>query len=443
MKPVYVNNIVQNINGQLINRRIYIKSSSFVLSPIMTKNKQLDKLRIYMEQNDIDRVAFESAVKVGDTNLTSSIEFFNEDGSINIDTEVLNSNIMELTRDGFRIQQELPFKEDKVRVKFGVQESILLFNNILDEVIGETTVKDLKSQYDEAYGELYKRAIFSVYEELGVPKQDFETNGFNKDNIANIDEVKLSKLIYNEAINRGYSNNELKALGITDSKFNLRLAFHSRGLSLESVLNSIINNRIVKQKFYGKPFILGTQEGFKYLEDKQLKDRIIYTKDIIDDLKPMGFVDKDGNSVPVETEGAIFQPAQVFVPSILRNEDGSTIDLFEKDKHGKWKYLIQKQKRLLLNNKTVDPNILKMFGFRIPTQGHNSMTYIEIAGFLPKQAGDLIIAPRDFIKQMGSDFDIDKLFTYMYNIEVKDNKIHKIDSKGDTKNAIRNRIIDI
>jgi hypothetical protein len=44
-----------------------------------------------------------------------------------------------------------------------------------------------------------------------------------------------------------------------------------------------------------------------------------------------------------------------------------------------------------------------MFGFRIPTQGHNSMASIEIAGFLPESAGDLIIATQDFIKQMGSD----------------------------------------
>ena len=443
MKPVYVNNITQLINNQFIDRRIYIKSSSFALSPIITKNKQLDKLRIYMEKNNIARTTFASAVKVGDTETTSSINFFNDDGSINIDEELLNTNLIELPRDGFRIQQNMPFKEDKDEVKFGVQESILLFSNILNEVIDGVPVSELKKEYDEAYGELYKQAFISVYEELGLPIKDFEIHGFNKDHILNINEEKLSKLIYNEALNRGYSRNELEALGISKNKFKLRLAFHTRGINLESVLASIINNRVIKRKFKGKGFILASEEGFKYLEDKNLKDRIVYTKDIIEELKPMGFTDEEGNYVSIETEGAKFQPAQVFISSILRNENGTSIDLFEKDDKGKWKYLIQKKNRLLLNNKTVDPDILKIFGFRIPTQGHNGMTYIEIAGFLPKEAGDLIVAPRDFIKQMGSDFDVDKLFTYMYNVEVRNNKIKKVSSDLNTPESIKNKILDI
>lgn len=446
MKPVYVNNITQEVNGQFIDRRIYIKSSAFALTPKLTKNKELDKLRIYMEKNDIARAAFESAVKVGDTTRTANINFFNKDGTINIDEIALNNNLTELSRDGFRIQQDIPFKEDKINVKFGVQESVLLFGNIIDEVIGDTSVRDLKKEYDSAYGELYRSAIESVYEELGIPVKEINEKGFNKNNIANISESKLAKLIYTEALNRGYSNNELQALGITNGKFDLRLAFHSRGLSIESVLNSIINNRVIKQKFYGKGFILGSQEGFKYLEDKDLRDRIIYTRDIIDELKPMGFTNEKGEYVSIDEagkEGIKFQPAQVFVPSILRNDDGTSIDLFEKDEHGKWKYLIIKQGRLILNHKSVDPDILKVFGFRIPTQGHNSMSYIEIAGFLPKEAGDLIIAPRDFVEQMGSDFDVDKLYTYMYNVETVNGKIRKVSSKGNTKSAIKNKILDI
>ncbi len=45
------------------------------------------------------------------------------------------------------------------------------------------------------------------------------------------------------------------------------------------------------------------------------------------------------------------------------------------------------------------------------------MAYIEIAGFLPEETGDLLIAPPEFTKQMGSDFDIDKLYSYLYTTE--------------------------
>jgi hypothetical protein len=53
---------------------------------------------------------------------------------------------------------------------------------------------------------------------------------------------------------------------------------------------------------------------------------------------------------------------------------------------------------------------------------------MKVVGFLPEEAGDLAIAPRDLVTQMGSDFDIDKLYAYMYSYYVNnDNKVKKLD----------------
>nr|DAN22286.1 MAG TPA_asm: hypothetical protein [Bacteriophage sp.] len=52
-------------------------------------------------------------------------------------------------------------------------------------------------------------------------------------------------------------------------------------------------------------------------------------------------------------------------------------------------------------------------GYRIPTQGMSSMFGFICADVLPEQSGDLIIVPREFTAQTGSDFDIDKLFIAM------------------------------
>ena len=40
---------------------------------------------------------------------------------------------------------------------------------------------------------------------------------------------------------------------------------------------------------------------------------------------------------------------------------------------------------------------------------------VEIVGFLPHIMGDLFVATRDYLAQMGSDFDVDSIYTYMYN----------------------------
>ena len=52
------------------------------------------------------------------------------------------------------------------------------------------------------------------------------------------------------------------------------------------------------------------------------------------------------------------------------------------------------------------------------------MSAVEIVGFLPEAMGDLVLAPRDFTKQMGSDFDVDKLYTYMYNHFYQNGKLY-------------------
>jgi hypothetical protein len=49
-------------------------------------------------------------------------------------------------------------------------------------------------------------------------------------------------------------------------------------------------------------------------------------------------------------------------------------------------------------------------GYRIPTQGMSSMFAMQVVDILPEQAGDLIIVPREFTAQTGSDYDVDKLF---------------------------------
>ena len=60
---------------------------------------------------------------------------------------------------------------------------------------------------------------------------------------------------------------------------------------------------------------------------------------------------------------------------------------------------------------------------RIPTQGLNSMEFMEIAEFLPEENGNLIILPAEIVAKSGGDFDIDKLFTLFPNIKTKTDSV--------------------
>lgn len=57
-----------------------------------------------------------------------------------------------------------------------------------------------------------------------------------------------------------------------------------------------------------------------------------------------------------------------------------------------------------------DGDILKVIGYRIPTEDKYSIMPIKIKGFMPVVAGTTIMLPADIIAMSGTDFDIDKLF---------------------------------
>jgi len=52
---------------------------------------------------------------------------------------------------------------------------------------------------------------------------------------------------------------------------------------------------------------------------------------------------------------------------------------------------------------------LTMLGYRIPNQGKSSMLPMRVVGFLPETHAKGIVVPGGITKQMGSDFDVDKL----------------------------------
>jgi hypothetical protein len=438
MKPVYVGNQIDHENS--LDRRIYIKSSSFPLLPQLTEGLQIDKVRIMLDnfqkaKEDAGevtkegepltvRASFSTANKVG--GIKNGIEVFDKDG--NVKDEITKKDFhkkitkkkqaLELQRKNFRIQQDVPFKEDKSNINVGTQERKLLFVDILD-VKGfqfrgkEYTGKELKKIYNNTWKEIFEYKQKQLAEELGIDLK--EEVDFPVD--------KLQKILIKEVKSRkGYPPNMISSLELNEAgdDFKIPLWASPYAKEFEALLTSFINNSIVKNKFKGQSFVLGSAAGFKGEKNENLKEGreafdkaknkggIVFTEDFDPEkgLQPMR-VDSEGNILP----------AQVLVPFKFRDESGNLLEIE--------KFITKTEDgRIVVNTDKLPDKIRKMFGFRIPTQKHNSFGYIEIVGFLPKDSGDLIIAPDDFVAQMGSDFDVDKLYAYMYNTFYKDGKLH-------------------
>lgn len=79
-------------------------------------------------------------------------------------------------------------------------------------------------------------------------------------------------------------------------------------------------------------------------------------------------------------------------------------------------------------------------GYRIPTQGLSSMFAFTVADVMPPLVGDLIIVPREFTAQTGSDFDVDKLFLATYSYKNGAREVETAENK--TKGALTNALLD-
>lgn len=71
------------------------------------------------------------------------------------------------------------------------------------------------------------------------------------------------------------------------------------------------------------------------------------------------------------------------------------------------------------------PEILKMVGYRIPTENKYSMLPLIVKGFLPHQNGNAIMLPADITLIAGSDFDVDKMFLRIPAFEIGEDGIPK------------------
>lgn len=407
LKPVVVDNILTDVNGVKYMKRVYVKSSSFPLIPQLTKGLEINKLRLALEKLEGNptienvknhsantvRAAFKTAVKVGFT--SKAIDVFNANGTVkdDLDKQLENTDTyIQLNRTGFRIQQEVPYKFDKDKIGIGTQESKLVWSDLFD---GDTSVdgftldgkpynaRELKDLYDDTYKEIYKQSYESLLDEI---------NPNGKLNIA-----KVKDILYKEAVDRGYSFNDKKALELNESgtDFKIPLYLSPSADKYMALLNSIVSSRVVKQKLPGRSFVLGSEEGFIEYGSKEANE-IIETSNIL----YTNNWDGTKGLLPQRIENGVVKGAQVLITSKFVDSEGNEIDLSRFVVNGK------------IDPKVLPTKMLEMFGFRIPTQGLNSMAALEVVGFLPKEMGDLIIAPKDFTKQMGSDFDIDKLYCY-------------------------------
>ena len=375
VKGFYYGRTYDSLLNKLTSNQI--KYSSIPLIPQLVENTELKKLMDFMNEKAIDEAFFESAHKIGAKNIH---KINNEDGTIN---ENSFKKIIPAIYENRYWQLQLTTPEHLVDTE------ILLATQIAKIIIGNLPIdneysvngkvyksNELINHYFKVLDNNITESATDLLNDLGVIKTD---TGYI------ITDKELQKILLEEVEkNNNISDNYSYAIELNNNgEFKLPLFSNNMATKWEAILTSLFTNRIIKQKTSGGSVVLGSR---LFLDNTKL---VTLKNTNIEGIEWSKEKQNDKN-----------------LKSYNRKEDSiKVVEVLL----GAWsKDLYQEGQRISIND---IPNEVKtMIGYRIPTQAKHSMVVFEVVGFLPEQSKGMIIMPDDIVTQMGSDFDIDKLY---------------------------------
>jgi len=398
-KPVQV---FSNLENGIIEE-FYIKTSSVPLVPAVIKDGPMKKVRENMIAQNIDRLTFPSAVKIGNKQVTT---LFDNNGNVN--DEAFLSPIT-LERSGYHIQLNIPYDESKNTIRQVTQAMKLLFVNLANNTVLSSgrTVAEVKQDYIEAQKRLVEKSKAKLISEL-LEKTDMFPDAEGNYVIKNVE--KLAQVLENESARRDFTENAKKMLK-TDGKGNFLfpLIFNPNIGKIQPVLQALITNSVMRTKISGKSYVqvseVLTYKSFG--KNNNIKSEEALTEEERNSIIYTSAENKKGKLNYIKKgKGKDFsERAQVYVPFYFTHK-GKKLKITDFIKDG------------YIDLEKLPKELLTSIGFRIPTEGRKSMMVFEVAGFLPESMGDTIIVPSELAIQMGSDYDVDKLFMYNYEASV-------------------------
>ena len=393
----------------------------YSLSPLyhsLVKGRNMEKMLDTMRDKKVGYALFGSGSKVG-TPLNSEGKlpaFYNKEGElagIQEDTPIQSINYENL---GIQLDIAPKVKESLI---FGSQTRKLLFSNIFGENVKPEFTK-LGEEYNKLIDNLVTYEFDKLTKKLGL-KVSKDEDGSYKSFTFNGDYRKLVNQLKEQLEDKDTADNVLDSLQVNEDG-SLRYPIDSlvNRSKIESMLFTIVNSKVIKQKMNGNSLVQLASSGFENIGKREVGQSnylAFYTNK-----------GKDGKTTAMEVEIPINKN---FAP--LLNKYKTVEGVNQAISEGK-----------------IDAKQLTMIGYRIPTQGLNSMDVMTIKRFMPSESGIAIILPTGVVAKSGGDYDIDKLNIFMPNLfydeksdYVGSHAISKNTQGQDYKKAAQNKIIDI
>lgn len=338
---------VQHKNSEFLLLAVY----DLIAGPLGSSSK-LKAINQFMIDNNIDKVQFESAVKVGGQ---AAVDL----STVNSYKDVYNA-LSEAIKDPNTITtvNYLDYGIATATPEHGT-DHIQLIGTQIRKLITADMSDNIKITID---GKTFtKKQWLDLYNELNTENiiQSFMRISERFSSAKNIEELLVNEINNNPR----YSKDLIKAIKIDPSTglFSIPLFDPVTSNMVQQLLNSIIKKEVTKQEIKGGSLIQVTSYGLS------------------DELK-LVFEGKGKNKRLVGME--CYMPCtsrKLFAPLM--------------DKDGK------------LDINKLPEDLRKAIGYRVPTEDKYSMIPLIIKGFLPQQNGSAIMLPAEITTITGSDFD--------------------------------------
>ena len=405
-KNFYYDQYFDPVTKKFVPRQI--KNAEFVLVPRFIKGTQLEQVYNLMKDNHIDQLNTEETSKAGKARV---LEIFDSKTG-----EVTQEHIDDFNAHAeayaeyydynhLYTQQETPQHMDAEN-KAGIQ----IMKKIIDNIPVNSPLYDKKQEFFRLYSANIKDSFNTLADEINIPRDENGNIKFNDDGtISGIDYKVFFSKLKEECMRLGLDSNMMDYVTLAEQAINpmtgrpnpnMPMILSNVITKLESVSQSVFNRNITRQKLPGFHAAQITNVGFK-----ATKDQISYSKEL--HYHPVTKEHPEG-----ERYIEIMLPKSNF--NFAKNEDGTYKDVDEvRDENGELVGGLLKQLQ--------DAKLDTLIGYRIPTEGKQSVCVMKVVGFLDDAQGSTIVVPDDWVSQTGSDFDIDSVYGIQYSTTINAN----------------------
>lgn len=367
-----------------------IKNAEFVLIPqLLPANSSLRKLYDIMKRNGIDQINTEETSKAAKKNV---LVYWDNDGTPREDFEeqIKRDNVINTYyyRNLYK-QQDTPSHLKDKRNKAGIQ----IMKKVLDNY--HTASDEVKAQvkrYFDAYSANIKDSFYTFITEMGW-KYDERTDSIV--NLDGSDEIKFDKyyeLARNEAVRLGLDSNFIDYLVPTNNGKPIMPSYMNNvSTKLESIAQSLFNNHVTRQTLPGwhcaQITNIGWDKELKFHKDRYVKKgtTIIITEEEYNNLS-------DEDKQNYESAAVV----DVMIP--------------------RWSNMIPKDYSI---EKLRKEGLTIQVGYRIPTEGKQSICIFNVVDFIDDIYDSTIVVPDEWVEQTGSDMDGDSVYGIIYPMEWK------------------------